>query len=52
MIDRPSVVVMLSLLSSSSDAMATVSASGARTFNMDICNAVEMILLCGGDVAA
>jgi hypothetical protein len=39
-----SVVVMLSLLSSSSDAMAMVSAPGARTFNMDTGNAVEVML--------
>jgi hypothetical protein len=35
---------MLSLLSSSSDAMAMVSAPGARTFNMDTGNAVEVML--------
>ena len=43
---------MLSL-SSSSDAMAMLSAAGARTFDMDTGNAVEVMLaLCGGGVVA
>ena len=43
---------MLSL-SSSSDAMAGLSAAGARTFDMDTGNAVEVMLaLCGGGVVA